>query len=534
MRAPKTISRIVILAILLLTLPLGAAARPQHPQAADAPVTTITVDSGTDPDNSKSKTCSAYTPCTLRRAIVEARLLAPAERPILIDFNIPAAAEEGYDSTLGVWIIDLMTGSDPSVFRYLDGGDITIDGSTQPGGRSSGPTIILKGPGTGNKNGLIVGSNDAGGHDNNTLRGLAFLNFKDHVTVNSNNNLISDCWFGLTPDGLEPFIRNGDAQDGSGSSGVALSAGASGNTITNNVFLGFDGVAAALRGDQNTFSANYVGTAASGKAPTKQTDPALVCSAVDWLGGGGVSVDGEQQTVEDNLFAGLRQQIFSASTQPDAVRVRGTGHLIAGNTMGLDSEGEAIGICGRGIFMSDSPKQVLLQGNTIVNPGLSAISLNGPLYDANELRGNVIRQDKAWPAVEGNPEPENAVQLGPLLPGGLRAFIPAHVSKIDGQQVSGAHGPGSPCPKCIIELFLDDLDSITEAKESLAVVTADGDGNWQATLPRALAPDEALRTTSTSAQFNIIPGLSAGTTSGLSALALEQEPPAFLPVVMGE
>ena len=38
--------------------------------------------------------------------------------------------------------------------------------------------------------------------------------------------------------------------------------------------------------------------------------------------GGGVSVDGEQQTVQDNLFAGLRQQIFSASTQPDAVRVR--------------------------------------------------------------------------------------------------------------------------------------------------------------------------------------------------------------------
>jgi hypothetical protein len=39
------------------------------------------VDSGGDPDTSKSATCETATPCTLRRAIVQARKLGEAERP---------------------------------------------------------------------------------------------------------------------------------------------------------------------------------------------------------------------------------------------------------------------------------------------------------------------------------------------------------------------------------------------------------------------------------------------------------------------
>jgi len=67
------------------------------------PVTTITVNSGTDPDTSDSRTCLTYTPCTLRRAIIQARNLPANEKPVLIAFDIPATAGEGYDSTLQVW-----------------------------------------------------------------------------------------------------------------------------------------------------------------------------------------------------------------------------------------------------------------------------------------------------------------------------------------------------------------------------------------------------------------------------------------------
>ena len=151
----------------------GALAETRHVPApgevmAD-PVTIITVNSGTDPDNSKSKKCSTATPCTLRRAIVQARALSAGERPVLIDFDIPATPAEGYDASLGIWKIHPLNTSDPSVFRRLEGGQVTIDGSTQPRGRADGPKIVIVGPGTGNKDGLIVGVNNSGTHDGNVI-----------------------------------------------------------------------------------------------------------------------------------------------------------------------------------------------------------------------------------------------------------------------------------------------------------------------------------------------------------------------------
>jgi hypothetical protein len=482
-----------------------------------APVTTITVDSGGDPDTSKSATCETATPCTLRRAIVQARKLGEAERPVLIAFDIPQEASEGYDSALEIWKIQVQSTSDPAVFRTLDGGQITIDGSTQPGGRTDGPKIVIVGPGSGNKDGLIVGTNAAGGHDGNEIRGLGFQNFKNHLIVNSNGNLIEDNWFGLADDGAKPFLRNDDPQDGSGSSGIALSAGGSGNEIRENVFLGFDGVAAALRGDGNSFVNNHVGTAADGAVPGKQTDPSLICTAADWLGGGGVSMEGNDHTVIGNVFAGLRQQISQTSMQPDAIRVTGNGHLIQDNRIGVDDDDEKVGVCGRGVYLSDGPKQVEVSDNTIVNPGLSGISLNGALYDGNTLRANIIEQQTAWVHIEGNPKEEDAIQVGPSLSDAFQAFKPAKVTEISATSVSGVSGDGSACPNCVVEIFLDDVDGIAEALQSLAVVTAAADGSWSAPLPFELSPSQGLRTTSTTAQFNTIPGMSAGTTTGLSA-----------------
>ena len=526
---------IVLLAIFVLVCCLmPGRANSQELSAAAEPVTTITVNSGTDPDNSKSKTCLSDTPCTLRRAIVQARTLTPEERPVLIDFAIPASAAEGYDSTLELWQIVLQSMSDPAVFRALEGGQITIDGTTQPGGRSDGPKIVLIGPGKGSKDGLLVGVNNSGDHDENLVRGLAFQNFKTHIIVNSNNNVIKENWFGLTADGEDVYLRNDDPQDGSGSAGVALSANVADNVIRDNVFLGFDGVAAALRGDNNLFSANFVGTTAVGTVPDKATDPDLICTKVDWLGGGGISLEGDAFRIEDNIFAGLRQEIFGGSTQPAAIQVDGRDHVISNNLIGVASDDQETGVCGRGIYLIGGPEGLLVSDNTIVNPGLSAISLNGIMYDANELRSNLIKQRAAWPQVEGNPKEEDAIQLGPSLPKALIDFAPARVTRIDGKTVSGTYGANSPCPDCIVELFLDDDDPIKEALQSLAVVTAKADGTWTAELPFELIENQRLRTTSTTAKFNTIQNLSAGTTTGLSALFEEQGPFVCLPVILRE
>ncbi len=480
------------------------------------PVTTIIVDSGTDPDDNLSRTCISHEPCTLRRAIVQARNVPADERPVLIAFDIPATAAEGYDAANQLWKIEVFNTTRTSIFRRLNG-DIIIDGSTQPGGRTTGPKIIIVGPGSGMKDGLIVG--DTAGDNNHVIRGLGFQNLRTSVFVNTDNNLIEDNWFGLNDAGTVPHLRNANRpEDGSGSDGIVLLAGANYNQISGNTFLGLNGVAAAIRGTHNTFNDNFIGTRWDGRVTDKQTDADLICSPVDWLGGSGISVADTDNTIQGNIFAGIRLQVSQWSLQADTIRVTGQRHTIQDNLIGLDAEESVIGVCGRGIYLSGGPKSLLVENNQIIESELSAISLNGIHYDANTLRSNVIIKTGAWPQVDGNPEPEDAIQIGPGLPAAFQNFLPAQVTSIDGVTVSGTAGTGSACPNCVIELFLDDGEETVQALASLAVVTADPQGNWTATLSTALAQGEGIRTTSTTAQWGTIDNMGAETTTGLSQL----------------
>ena len=497
------------------------------------PVTVITVTSGLDPDNIIGKKCADVSPneCTLRRAVAEAVSLEEVEKPVLIKFDIPMTSTQGYDKQLGVWKIQLKSNAENGVFRRLNG-QIIIDGTTQPGGRSSGPKIILTGPSV-RKAAFIVDK------DENVIRGLAFQNFDVSIYVNHDINLIEDNWFGLSDDGNSPYYFNDEEDYGSGDSGISLSELASNNQIQDNVFLGLYGVAAAIRGDSNTFSMNYIGTAADGTVPGKETDLDLICTKVDWLGGGGISVTNDDNIISDNIFAGLRQDIFIISTPPSAIQVGGDGHTISNNQIGIDSANNQVGVCGRGIYLISDPENNQLTDNTIVYPGLSGISLNGALYDANTLRRNTIKARSGWTEIEGNAKPETAIQLGAGLPDGFEYFIPAKVTEIDGKTIKGESGTGSPCAGCEIELFLDDMDLVTEALKSLAVVTANSDGKWTATLSADLKNDQGIRTTSTSMKFNIIPNMSAGTTTGLSVIYTESGGPGggnqlFMPLVINK
>lgn len=522
----KSSSIIVAVVALLLSsavaMAQGAAESGPPLQPAYTFVTTITVNSTTDPDTSDSRTCLTHTPCTLRRAVIQARNLPAGQKPALIAFNIPTG-DPGYNASPGIWKIQFngISSIAQASLRQLNG-QIIIDGSTQPGGRATGPKIILVGEGTGQRDGIKVG--ETATHNGNQVLGLGFQNFKTHMYLNSSDNTVQGNWFGLNDAGTAPLLRNGNPQDGSGSAGIAFSAGVSGNDVSGNRFLGFDGVAIAVRGNGNTVAQNYIGMAADGTTPGKQTAASLICTPDDWLGGGGISVQDQNQTVEGNVIAGLRQQIFEISQQPDAIRVSGTGHTVRNNQIGKTVANAEVGVCGRGIFMSDGPRNTLITGNTIINSRLSGISLNGALYDANTLRSNVIKTTAAWPQVDGAPKAEDAIQLGSSLADPFELFVPARVTTINGTAVSGTSGSGSPCPSCTIELFLDDTDSIKEALQSLVVVQANADGNWSATIPAALTANQGIRTTSTSNQFNAIPGRSAGTTTGLSDLYRPQAP----------
>ena len=521
MKTHKTRLSLLALSVIAGMLLVGGAGGSFRAQAstgrAMSYATTITVNSTTDPDNSDSRTCLTYSPCTLRRAVIQARNLSPAQKPALIAFDIPTS-DPGYNATLRIWKIQFsgISSAANAALRYLSG-DITIDGTTQPNGRTNGPKIILVGPGTGQKDGIKLG--ETATQNANTLRGLGFQNFTTHVYVNSDANLIEDNWFGLSDDGAQPYLRNDDPQDGSGSTGVALSDGVDDDIIRDNVFLGLDGVAVALRGEDAVLQGNYIGTNADGLVTGKKTDLGLICTTIDWLGGGGISMDGPRHIVQDNIIAGLRQEVFVSSSQPDAITVQSTcdNCLIQQNKIGLDAQNHEIGVCGQGIDLSNT-EGVKTQYNTLVETSHAAIFINGALSDANTLRGNLIRRSTPWLMPTGATKADDAILRYSGLPDAFEFFNPAKVTTISGTAVSGTAGDGNPCPNCVIELFLDDNDGINEALQFLGTTTANASGNWSFTLAAPLVRGYGIRTTSTTAQYNTIPNMNAGTTAGLSVL----------------
>ena len=541
-RTLRTVLSVIVLLLVAVAAPGPVAARepdggrtqaqvvvscPIKPAgSADTYNTTITVTSGTDPDDSKSKTCVSEPVCTLRRAIVQSRGLSAGELPALINFNIPATPAEGYDATLQVWEIQVDNTTDLNAFRYLTG-QVTIDGSTQPGGRSEGPKIILMGPGTGQKTGLNLGENQTQGE--NVVRGLGMQNFGPHINVNSDNNTIENCWFGLSSDGTT--LTSGDDSDPEDGTGVALQSTADQNTIRNNRFAGFFGASVAIRGGQNVFTGNWVGPRADGTVPIPPQFDKHPCMGSTWAGGSGITVSGDNHQIggpnpsDGNHFAGLYLDIFAESEQPFAIQMAGSDdeNLIQNNIIGVDGADSPVGICGRGIKLSGGNQDTQVISNTLVETGLSAILMNdSPVTDrlnGNTLRGNVIKRESSWPTEQGdNNFPEGAIAYSSGVPEPLQSFAPARITGINGVSVSGTSGIGSPCPSCIVEVFLDDLDSVVEAHQSLAVATADGSGNWSGTLPAPLAEGQGLRTMSTVPSDWTIPGLDAGTTSNLSSL----------------
>ncbi len=471
---------------------------------ASSYATVLTVTSGLDVDTGGGGLVDGQ-PQTLRRAINSAR---NAPKPVLIQFAIPETCPS-YSDELGIWKIEFVGiatgGTANTTLRQLNGG-ITIDGSTQPGGRVNGyPKIILYGHSpTGASNAMVLGENQT--QDENIIRGLAFQNFADSVTIASKENIIEDCWFGLNDEGTAPLFRSGNPQQGSGYNGIAFTSIAvdnGNNIVRDNIFLGFVGTAATIRGRDNTFSNNLVGTAADGTVPNPG------CTDDNWVGGGGVTVDGRRHTIENNTIAGLRWVQAAISTPPDALSVTvqdftGAGHTIRNNTIGLDINGDVVGSCGRGIYLQHNMHKTLIENNTIVNTSDAGIYIIGSSYNECELRGNIIRG--------------TTIGFGETVPEAYLEFKPPTVISIDGINVTGTGGSGSSW----VELFMDETEVPREARELLARVQADEDGNWSATIPYELTGNQGIRTTLTTTKLNIIPGMKAGTTTGLSELYTAQ------------
>ncbi len=333
----RTIRLVSLLLLLLAGVAGAAASRPASIIAAtppqplfhatqplaglaqnETPVTTITVTTVTDNDNlSLSETCASVAAdpqdsrCTLRRAIVQARTLPADQRPVLIAFDLPAS-ESNDAADPAYWQMQVTGGSVQSPLgsttgANLDGGQIILDGTTQPGGRTDGPKVFI--PGTPQFDRLVIDD------ESNIIRGVGFLGLR--LIFNGSTNLVEQSWLGLTPDGQQIYLVNDDPiRDNNAAIEEAESS--EGNSFRDNVIAGGRTHAISKRGNNGTITNNLIGTRSDGTVPEVAANRKCRPNAqfFNWFGGGGIMVSGEDNQVGGPADLSNVLGIYSPSRLP--------------------------------------------------------------------------------------------------------------------------------------------------------------------------------------------------------------------------
>lgn len=481
--------------------------------------------------------------CTLRRAILEAGARPDTDRPIVIQFDIPTS-DANYNASLQVWEVQIDESYEWELDRNSildDGGQVTIDGDTQPGGRSSGPKIMIN---TNRDNLGTFGRSLQVRTSNNEIRNLGFIG-GGQIILYEGGNTVENIWMGLTADGTGLSLAStasSQAERSLARGGIIMpNEDSDNNIIQNNIIIGATERAIRIigNGDNNRIEGNLIGMNADGELPSPFDSGVNCTRELDynpsfWYGGRGIQVTGSDNIVVNNRLAGLHVPQSTNDTPPIAMEISGDGHTISNNVIGRDTADNDVGVCGQGMLLQGTEHEV--EFNTIVH------SRNGfePNDDGTDFDNAIMTQSFTtgsgrWITVRKNvvidadeaTHPDHVYRFAsPGVPIELRQFNPAKVTNINGTTVTGTRGddavlPGptiisADCDNCQIYLYADDLDGRIEAHEFLGEATADANGNWTATLSRPLAADEGLRTQSMANQNGVIHIYGAGTTSKLS------------------
>ena len=497
--------------------------------------------------------------CTLRRAILEAGVRPDGDRPISVQFNIPTS-DPNYNASLQVWEVQIDESYEWELDRRFitdDGGQVTVDGSTQPGGRSDGPKIMIN---TNRDNLATFGRSLEVRTSDNIIRNLGFIG-GGQIILYEGGNRVENVWMGLTADGSGLSLASDattQAMRSMARGGIILPNEVSDNNeIVNNVIIGaFErAIRITSGGDNNLIDGNTIVLDADGLVPAPHSSGVNCTRELDyngsfWYGGQGIQVTGSNNTITNNRLAGLHSPQSTNDTPPIALELSGSGHTVTGNVIGRDVANHNVGVCGQGMLLQGSGHLVEL--NTIVH------SRNGfePTDDGTDFDTAILTQSfetgsGKWITVRKNTvidagqatHPDHVYRfVSPGVPIELRQFNPAKVTSINGTAVSGTQGDdavvaggtiiAADCPNCTIYLYADDLDGRIEAKEFLGQATANASGNWTATLSRPLTSSEGLRTQSMTNGSSVIFNFGAGTTSKLSDALYRPDNSVYLPMII--
>lgn len=512
---------IMLTMVLALSFAPGDVLQSQSLAEPDQPAATvITVNKSADLNSgSLSRTCgytsgvfvAATDGCTLRRALIEASARPQSDRPISIRFKLANNDPNKDLEVAGTWTLQINAALPPLKTQSISNknGQVTINGDTQPGGRTTAPKIIV------NTNDFSLQVEST----NNVIRKLAFKG-GGAIFLKEDGNLVEDIWMGLTDDGQSIHFRTPGNEWRMAGGGVSILS--DNNIVQDNVISGAFAKAIDINSNtrNNTIQRNLIGTRADGTVPTvplaAQCLRSMSYDPQNWYGGWGIALSGSSNNVLNNRIAGLHILQSANDTPPMAIEIFGANHQISGNTIGIDSAGSKVGVCGQGIKVSGSGTQIL--DNIIFgsrqgfeDDAATAImaSDTSPLFGQITVRRNLVDSG-----------PGNVYAFGPGIPQVLQAFAPARITAINGTMVAGAAGFNSPCPGCLIDLYSDDNDSIGETLTHLGSATAGSNGTFSFALSQPLAPGIGIRTSSTTPSAGVIGSFGAGTTTRYSKLYL--------------
>lgn len=371
---------------LFLSLILTAVITPAGPVlAASYTVTSTANDSDSNTSDGVCQTASGV--CTLRAAIQQANATAGSHT---ISFNIPTS-DSGYNASLGVWTISVSSTRLPAISV----GNVTIDGTTQPNGRTTGPKIEIDGSAFASA-GVLAGLELSS--SNNTVRGLIINSFPlgflsiggIGIYVNgdaADSNQIVGNWIGVDADGTTGagntfagiYVLSGDTNTIRGN--VISDNGETSGTSGANVIIGrYTDSAAANVADGNIVAGNYIGSNSSGTATIgggNTQDGVVIANRVT------NTVIGGSTTADRNIIVGHSSQSgFSRA----GVRIQGNGNsnnTVRGNYIGVAVNGTTGLGNAYGVLVRNDVDAATIDGNTIsssvvhgvlIEPTLASVS----------------------------------------------------------------------------------------------------------------------------------------------------------------
>jgi parallel beta-helix repeat protein len=336
---------------------------------------------------------------SLREAIL-ATNVTPGTDALMIAFDLPDS-DPGYDADNSTWTISLGTQALPALTR----GNVTIDGSTQPGSPGY-PQIVLEGfnvnEPSGLNNGITITS------DHNSILGLTLVNFYDDAVLisgpNAAANLVAGCYLGPDANGAAPEqpsyfgveIRNGAHDNLIGGADPAAR-----NLISGNAHSGVT-IQDATTYD-NIIAGNWIGVDPSGQAALKNA-----VAGVMVIGGAqGTLIGGPNQ---GNLLSGNETGISISG---------GVATIVAGNIIGLAADGYTpLANDNGGIWLLSGAHDNIIGGadpaarNIISGNGAAGAQFGQGIYLAsapidpittnNTIQGNYIGVDSSGNQPAGN------------------------------------------------------------------------------------------------------------------------------------